>query len=460
MAKRESQGMLVAVILLVIFSVLLCVSTYYFWSQSSSLAQDLASQTTKKNTAELGLIKASKVNQELKELIGHAPDEDMEVVRSTHAENMKLFDKGFAEEQRSYLKMPDYLLGTIRQMNTKIGEAGATEFQLKEQLTQAQKDVQAAKERADTRVQEITDELNTEKTAFAQERARMKTTVTKLQTNFTAARRKLEVANANLKNEKDGLITKVDKLEFQIRNLVRQIEQYEDQTFDIPDGEITWVDQTSRTVTLNLGVGDGLRRQVTFSVYDVDTNNLAKAEKKGTIEVTRLLGPHKAEARIVHDENSDPVITGDVIYTPLWQVGANMRFALAGFMDINGDGRSDRQIIKNIITLNGGTVDAELTEEGQVTGELSIRTRYLVLGERPKIGPLDDPNLIEEYSRFLKEAAQNGVKQIAIEKLIADFGYRGSSRTVGLGAGVSADDFKDRPIGASRFRPRRPPSGR
>ena len=234
MAKRESQGMLIAVILLVIFSVLLCVSTYYFWSRSTSLDQSLTSSKSEASKANSGLREASREMQELKQLLGHAPDESMEVVQKTYEENMKLFGQDFPEEQRSYGSVPKYLLSTIRQMNKKVVEAGATEFQLKEQITQAQKDVEAANERADKRVGDLTQELSKEKEDFAKARVDMDKRVANLQAKFTASQRKVNVANTKLREERDGLVTKVDKLEFQIRNLARQIEQYENQSFDVP----------------------------------------------------------------------------------------------------------------------------------------------------------------------------------------------------------------------------------
>ena len=52
---------------------------------------------------------------------------------------------------------------------------------------------------------------------------------------------------------------------------------------------------------INVGAADAIRRQVTFNVYDADEHDANRAVKKGSIEVTRLMGDHMAEARVTQD---------------------------------------------------------------------------------------------------------------------------------------------------------------
>ena len=116
-------------------------------------------------------------------------------------------------------------------------------------------------------------------------------------------------------------------------------------------------------------------------MYDVDENNIARSERKGSIEITRILGGHLAEARILDDELTNPIIPGDVIYSPVFQPGTAVRFALTGIMDIDGDGQSDHDLIRNLIRINGGVIDAEVDADGKRKGKISINTRYLIVGE-------------------------------------------------------------------------------
>ena len=114
-----------------------------------------------------------------------------------------------------------------------------------------------------------------------------------------------------------------------------------------------------------LGTADSLRRQVTFSVFDADLHDAAKSKKKGSIEVTRLLSDHMAEARITKDDPKNPILTGDNIYSQIWHRGKKLHFALTGLIDIDGDGQSDLQLARDLIELNGGIVDAYLDEAGK-----------------------------------------------------------------------------------------------
>ena len=43
---------------------------------------------------------------------------------------------------------------------------------------------------------------------------------------------------------------------------------------EVADGKVTWVNQRSRTVWINLGSDDGLRRQTSFSVFSSDDGRI------------------------------------------------------------------------------------------------------------------------------------------------------------------------------------------
>src|SRR5690606_13836984 len=124
------------------------------------------------------------------------------------------------------------------------------------------------------------------------------------------------------------------------------------------DGMISWVNQKAQKVWINLGEADALRPQVTFMVYSGDESDALKADLKGSIEVTKILGPHMAEARITNDTPTRPLMEGDKIYSQVWNPGRQVGFALAGILDINKDGKNDIQELKSIIQLNNGKVDA------------------------------------------------------------------------------------------------------
>ena len=465
MAKRESQGLLVAVILLVFFALLMCVFTYYFWSQSSRLHLELeAAENSMQDTNRVSG-QRSLENQKLKEMLGLAPDEKIEAIEKQHTDDMNLFGESIPAENRNYHELPIYLVNAVRALGSKLDQANQTELQLKKEKQRALAEEQARTKQAEDQLNKVSADMEGERAKFMEDRQAWKSRMDELQDEIKKSTRDAATKEEELATRIRQQTEEIKGLALNNGNLARQLEEFKDQSFETPDGQIAWVNQKSRTAQLNLGRADGLQRQITFSVFDADENKLATAKKKGSVEVTRVLDDHRSEARIVDDDYTNPIITGDVVYSPLWQPGMSMRFALAGLMDIDGDGLSDRKLIKNLITLNGGIVVAEVADDGNRDGELSIHTRYLVLGERPRITQNVAAGatgaLVEEYGRIIREAEQFGVQQLPVERLISDLGYRGSAKTVALGKNAKEQDFIRSPTNSNnRFRPRSPPRRR
>ena len=76
----------------------------------------------------------------------------------------------------------------------------------------------------------------------------------------------------------------------------RELELVTRQSFEVPDGQITWVDYGSKLVWIDIGSDDNLPRSQTFSVYKKSNSGIARGPEdvKGRIEVVRILGPHRA----------------------------------------------------------------------------------------------------------------------------------------------------------------------
>lgn len=272
------------------------------------------------------------------------------------------------------------------------------------------------------------------------------------------------LALVNQIKDRNARIQTVENLN---KGLVAKNKKLYRKDFDQPDGRITWVNQRSRTVWINLGLADGLYRQTSFSVYDKADGSFARGQKearqddderdskqefdvknysKAEIEVTRIIDRNLAEARILQDDVSNPILPGDVIYTPAWVPGRTVKFALAGFMDYNGDGKSDREIIKNLITVSGGEIVAEVADDGNYIGAVSLDTRYLVLGSRPTEKGSDDA-IRKNYGKIIGQADDYGIEPIEFKKFLGFMGFKAEAKTIPLGGGSSEG-----------FEPRRPPS--
>jgi hypothetical protein len=282
-----------------------------------------------------------------------------------------------------------------------------------------------------------------------------------------------QIADLNAKiaqavSESESLSRERDALKLILEDREKTIAQLTNENnFDTPDGKIRFVNAKTETVYLNLGAADGLRRQISFSVFGSDVNNLYNEVPKGKIEVVRVIDDHTSEARIIDDYIDDPILSGDVVYTPIWNANSALRFALLGKLDIDGDEKDDRERFKNLITLNNGKVDAE-DVAGELQGRITRNTRYLVVDGDARDESSAEGNKI--HTEMLNAAASLGVEVVELDRILEYMGYNGDRRVIPLGNRARAEDFKAKPLDGvirskrptktSDFRERRAPSTR
>jgi hypothetical protein len=119
------------------------------------------------------------------------------------------------------------------------------------------------------------------------------------------------------------------------------------------------------------------------------------------------------------------------------------------------------QLARELIELNGGVVDAYVTDDGSIEGTIEATTRYLVLGDLPT--SVTQAKAQESWTTMNQTADSLGVETITLSQFLSQMGYKPQDRAVTLGAGASARDFparpddgSTRPNSAGRFRPRTP----
>ena len=121
------------------------------------------------------------------------------------------------------------------------------------------------------------------------------------------------------------------------------------QGVDVQDfqGKIVEVSKGGDTVYINLGRADGLRPSVRFGVVNSDESRVTDAQPKARIEVVEVISgsEHLSRCKVLSDRTPITILRGDSIYSPAWQPGRKVEFALAGKLDINGDGIDDRETI-------------------------------------------------------------------------------------------------------------------
>lgn len=234
--------------------------------------------------------------------------------------------------------------------------------------------------------------------------------------------------------------------------LNEELDKIKGESFEVADGRIVRVDQVARTVWINLGADDNLRKRTTFSVYGQNNRGIGRNPQvengrpediKGSIEVVRIIDDHLAEARILDDDSSRPISPGDPIYTPLWSAGRQELFAFSGKIDIDGDGSyvGDRDRLHEILKAVGAGVSSEVTDTGErvpvrmvdgnpVPAPIDEQTRFLVKGHIPdpmsvpKGDERDRLKLMGQHQIEMEnEARRSGVRVVNLNTFLDYIGY-------------------------------------
>ena len=223
----------------------------------------------------------------------------------------------------------------------------------------------------------------------------------------------------------------------------QQLDELQNYTFDEPDGKVTTVDNTNGTVWLSLGRKDGLRPQVTFSVYGKSNKGIARGPEdvKAKIEVVEVRDTSSI-ARIVEEERDRPVGIGDVIFSPAWSAGLKEYFAFVGDGDLNGDGEmdiKDRKILKDLLTNAGAEMDVEISNDGlrePADSKLTVHTKWLVVGDvgDPSTAVNDQAKLQrilavqKQHEMLVQEAREHGIKIVSLKDFLTYLGWKPESR--------------------------------
>jgi hypothetical protein len=442
MPARQDQTLQIFLIIFIFAFLVTAVVAYLGWrgyseadTKAVALDTSLKTKSAESETQKTDL-------EDMRQLMGFERNSTTADVKKQGELDMKTYGSGIADEaSRTYRKV-------LETVHAELLASAAREAKQKAEFSEQAKTLLAVKSEAQKQMDKSDDaRKKAEEDAASQKNsfAEFRRTLEKSQGDV---QKTLEDQRANYEGQIAKSAARIKTLEDQVTKQARAIlnmaEQRKDEpgSFEVADGRISWVNQNG-TVWINLGTGDSLRRQVTFSVFDADQHDAAKAAKKGSIEVTRLLDEHMAEARITKDDPTNPILTGDNIYSQVWHRGKQLHFALTGMIDIDGDGQSDMQLARDLIKLNGGIVDAYLKDDGKMEGEITANTRYLVLGDVPDSALKSA--MVDGYHKMSKEAASLGVQTITLAQFVDQMGYKPQDRTVHLGTGAQARDFPPRP---------------
>jgi len=200
--------------------------------------------------------------------------------------------------------------------------------------------------------------------------------------------------------------------------------------------QIVMLDRTGKSVYIDLGSADGLKPQVTFSVHARGSGGKLSMTPKGTVEVKRIIGPHLALAQVTstRDARSDPILKGDRLFNPTWDPSRRKHVAIAGLVDMGGEGLDSSEDFRRLLARQNVAVDAYIDTKAktpQLKGGITTKTDYLVLGdslEAVKHDKARDNDFVKDYNKMvndLKEKARSsGVVIISLRRYLDMIGYQ------------------------------------
>jgi hypothetical protein len=451
MAAREGQGIQIAVIVFAMLTILLAITTYIFFAQSQTASKDAeakARQLAEEQTVNrkllfreaaakyaLGLPEATLQDVEQAKANAGGDDPIASQILSMFNEDAALVGDQLGPDQaKSYRSIVGALVQALARKNAALSDASEQIRRL-----QMEKDTVVAQEKA--RVEEAlataakaASDLQTEQANYAALRAKNEEDKGRLSAQVSEISEKLKAESDRLRQLEDKFVKDEKRYKDTIQSLQDRLRECEQEKgtlslFESPDGRIKLVNQRQRQVWIDVGRADGLLRQTTFAVYDHNENGIASAKRKGRIEVVSV-GDRLSEARILEDDPANPIIPGDLIATPAWSPGQRIHFALALKMDINKDGIDDFDLVKNVILMNGGVIDAELRANGKRTGNMTVNTRYYIEGEKPDEGASEE--LLKQLAEFEAERVRLGVERKSVSELLTLMGWKAEERAVEL----------------------------
>ena len=474
MAARESQGYLIAVIILVLLVLLLALGSFFGISKANEYSARVTELEAQLNV-EKKLSAAYQIKGEvLKAYVGNLNKSVAEV--QTEIDRLNTLTSGVDATQQQVINDIKTEIEFIRDeyesdklQNLSSDEGDAVEFTWRghadnlrnvlaekhKELNIKQNDILRIDRERKTEVEQKEAEVAEAQRTLAAERQNAAEREASLQQELNAATESVqqitaqnEISGRRAQQAQDQLIAdrgrweaERSELEEDKRLLTERLVVYEREVFDLPDGAVVRVSPAINTVHIDRGTSDALRANLTFAIYDKDVTNFERNAQKATIEITRVTGSHSAEARIIMEDPTNPILRGDHIVSPTWDPGYSVPIALVGVFDLDYDGNSDRERLVQQIERNGGTVVAMHDEQGNIIGEIDATTRYVVFGTEP---PIDtSQKVMTAINRLTEQGRRNQIQEIDVRKLLNWMGQHGRARVERLDSQIG-EEFRNR----------------
>ncbi len=412
MARSENQGLQIAVIIFAFLTIALSVATFYFFNDASTQYTNAVAEQQKATEMDKATRQALDERRALLEAIGL---DNLTTTATMQAKRDEAFlpfsGLPLVQNSKTFIAVLSAMKQTMDQWNQERQDQ-------KKKLEDWEKQVRALEKKYADDVKKTADAYAAENQRRTLENAtlagkdtehanKLKEVTDELQKK----REEVTKANDDMNKERLASQKEMDKLRQEMALVIKERYERDNQVFERPDAMIVSVNAKEQSVNINVGRTDHLRLNIRFGVFKRGETNVHNRTKKGTIAVTRFIGDNLAEARIVDSNLKDPMLAGDVVFTPTWTPGMQETFVLAGDFDINGDRKPDNDQMRSLVELNGGKVQEEVGTD----------TRYLLMGDAPLTADKDSK---EKYDKKKARAKELSIKIMGLQEFIEYTGSR------------------------------------
>jgi hypothetical protein len=387
---------------------------------------------------------------EWKQMKDSAPnDPKLTALQSQFDKDMSLFGPSEPIQNKNYPKLAEYLMKELRARNAQVDAAAKAYSELTKKTENTVKSETSGREAAEKKAAEMEKLLAEERIAFQKERDDALETISKVNKTLQDSNAKFAEEKKRLESNLKARTTQATELVARNLLLAEKIRILEGEDFQSAQGMVTSTAEGGKIVWINLGSADGLRPGVRFGIVEPNELRLKEARPKAQLEILTIVDEHQARGQVISGFLKDPVVAGDLVYSPAWQKGRKVQFALMGKLDMNDDGLDDRETIKYLIAQSGGEVSEDLDPNGKVQGKMTADTRWLVVGKSfdvSKAAELDPRQkaFADKYKEMERRAKELAVSTINLDKLLSWIHNSGTGdRSISMGAGAKGSDLTE-----------------
>lgn len=423
----KSQGVVITLIIFIVLTLALGVVSYFMAQGYKETFVKLTEAQKQLQTAEGNIRTLTGDVDKMKEKIGYPTEMETASLLEELETVLKNASGDQTETPKTCRAVIEGLFQNITRKNEELQAAVNERDSYKLMADNEEEKTRTQKEEFDKTIAQLTEENQRRSNDANQRYDELNSKNLALVKELETVKKEASVINRQYQDESADAKETVDLVAGINESLRTKIDELTDPVFEIPDGKIVYVDQLNKVVRLNIGKADGVRLLTTFGVFPQDSLEKGDIRPKGSLEIIRIVSDHESEARILTDEMENPFTPGDMIYTPLWKTGQEVKVALDYFLDVDRDNKDDLDLMINMINAAGSKVSAWIDDKGEIRGSVTPDVTYLVTSDDSIFKILEEDHDLKDdmkakiqkaHMKMINDARTNGVREIKLSEFL------------------------------------------